>query len=176
MRAQSLKFYGDGAVRCAFTDLNDVGRVTARVLQDKGTENKFVFAYGEELTQREVWEIAKEFSPDGEELEARKTLVSICAIYGCLIVEQHWFVRQVPHDAVRQVAKQVFSRDDPLDEKAPIMGAQYMNSIHIRGDNVASKAKERGELIFNERHPDFKFVPLRDAVERFYREQKYDQY
>jgi nucleoside-diphosphate-sugar epimerase len=87
MRAQSLKFYGDGAVRCAFTDLNDVGRVTACVLQDKATENKFVFAYGQELTQREVWEIAKEFSPDGEELEGRKILVSICAVHDCATIE-----------------------------------------------------------------------------------------
>jgi hypothetical protein len=77
---------------------------------------------------------------------------------------------------VRQVAKQAFSQDDPLDKKAPIMGAQYMNTIHIRGDNVTSKAKERGELIFNELYPDFKFFPVRDAAERFYREQKYDHY
>jgi hypothetical protein len=61
----------------AITDLYDVGRITARILQDEATKNKFVFAYGEEVTQHGVWELAKQFSPEGEGLEARKDRVRI---------------------------------------------------------------------------------------------------
>jgi hypothetical protein len=54
------------------------------------------------------------------------------------------------------------------------MIAQYANTIFVRGDNVASKAKELGELVFNELYPDFKLTSLRESAERYYRERIYD--
>lgn len=51
--------YGSGDVKIALTDVRDVGKFTARIIADDRTLNRYVFAYGEETTQKEIVALAK---------------------------------------------------------------------------------------------------------------------
>ena len=58
-------YYGDINMPSAVTDLRDVGRYVARIIQDERTLNQKVFAYGELITQRGAVELVEKMS--GEE-------------------------------------------------------------------------------------------------------------
>lgn len=55
----SLSIYGAGNVKVAYTDLRDVGKFVARIIADPRTLNRYVFVWGEERTQQEVFDIAR---------------------------------------------------------------------------------------------------------------------
>jgi hypothetical protein len=71
----NTKMHGDGTAPNLITDLRDVGRFVARIVADEQTLNRYVFAYGEELTEREIYAAMEEVS--GEELE-QKFVSSSC--------------------------------------------------------------------------------------------------
>ncbi|EIM83074.1 NAD-P-binding protein [Stereum hirsutum FP-91666 SS1] len=56
----SRYFYGDGNTKTACIDLGDIGRFVARIIADPRTLNHYVFAWGEELTQKELFDCARE--------------------------------------------------------------------------------------------------------------------
>jgi hypothetical protein len=47
---------GDPNMKTAFTDLRDVGPYVAKIVMDDRTMNKYVFCYGELLSQEEILE------------------------------------------------------------------------------------------------------------------------
>lgn len=60
---------GDGNTPSALTDMRDVGNYTARIIQDPRTLNKMVFAYGDVLSQNQVFKLLEDLSE--EKIERR---------------------------------------------------------------------------------------------------------
>ena len=54
--------YGSGNVKCAVTDLRDVGKFVARIIADDRTLNRYVFCWSEEVTQNEAFALAEHVS------------------------------------------------------------------------------------------------------------------
>jgi hypothetical protein len=69
------KMRGDGTALNLITDLRDIGHFVSRIIGDKRTLNRYVFAWGEELAEKEIDGIMEEVS--GENLERK--FVSLCA-------------------------------------------------------------------------------------------------
>ena len=55
----TMSLFGDGNTPIAYTDLRDIGIFIARIIADPRTLNRYVFIWGEERTQREVFDIAR---------------------------------------------------------------------------------------------------------------------
>jgi hypothetical protein len=53
---------GEGNVKTGITDLRDVGRYVALIVNDKRALNRFVFAFAEVLSQKEVFGLLERLS------------------------------------------------------------------------------------------------------------------
>ncbi len=53
---------GDGDVKTGITDLRDVGRFVALIINDARTMNQFVFTFSEVLSQKEIFTLLEEVS------------------------------------------------------------------------------------------------------------------
>lgn len=56
------EIYGDGNVPNLLTDKRDQGRFMAQVIKDPRTLNKRVIAYGQEITQNQLFELVEKVS------------------------------------------------------------------------------------------------------------------
>lgn len=54
--------YGSGDVKFAVTDKRDIGKFVARIINDPRTLNRYVFCWGEEVSQNEVFALAERIS------------------------------------------------------------------------------------------------------------------
>lgn len=63
----NVTIYGDGEAPNLVTDLRDIGRFVARIIADDRTLNKFVFTWGEVLTQKQIFTAIEAAS--GEKIE-----------------------------------------------------------------------------------------------------------
>ena len=79
----------DGTVPNLITDLRDVGRFVARIVTDERTLNRFVFAWGEELTEKDIYSVMEEVS--GEKLPVN---VVCTPIYDFKLLTQRRFQRK----------------------------------------------------------------------------------
>jgi hypothetical protein len=61
------QIFGEGDKKIALIDKHDIGKFTARILKDERTLNKYVFAYSEILTQKEIIRAMEKVS--GEKVE-----------------------------------------------------------------------------------------------------------
>ena len=59
--------HGDGSAPNLFTDIRDIGRFVARIIDDDRTLNRYVYTYGDVLSENEINRIVEEVS--GEKLE-----------------------------------------------------------------------------------------------------------
>ncbi|THH04407.1 hypothetical protein EW145_g5541 [Phellinidium pouzarii] len=64
----SRTIYGSGNVKNAVTDRRDIGSFVARIITDARTQDRYVFIWGEEVTQNEVFALAERIS--GKKFEA----------------------------------------------------------------------------------------------------------
>ncbi|KAE8310203.1 hypothetical protein BDV41DRAFT_579709 [Aspergillus transmontanensis] len=55
-------FVGDGETPCATTAIPDIGRFVAHIIVDPRTLNRYVFAYGEHVTQKKYIALAREIT------------------------------------------------------------------------------------------------------------------
>jgi hypothetical protein len=69
--SEMYKLYGGGDVLTAATDDNDVTRMIPLILADSRTENQVVFGCAEDLTQADVWALAREYGFKDGELEKK---------------------------------------------------------------------------------------------------------
>jgi hypothetical protein len=74
--SQFYRVMGTGNVPFAVSDLDDVGRIVARIVSDERTRDRFVFAYAEEVTQTQIWRLVEEIAPNPNKLTERKVQVS----------------------------------------------------------------------------------------------------
>jgi hypothetical protein len=70
----NVTILGDGKMKTALTDLRDIGPYVATVITDDRTLNKYVFCYGELLSQEEVFVKMEELS--GEEIKTQYVIAS----------------------------------------------------------------------------------------------------
>jgi len=136
--------YGNGDVKTAFTDSNDIGKFVAKILSDDRTIGKYVFIWGEELSQNEIISVANKYS---------KTEVA--------------WEQQVSHDEVKQQIKQL--RDNLTEKNGRIstfnlgnsdfelLVLEYAFNCYIAGHNTVHRAKEiYGALDARELYPNIK--------------------
>jgi len=139
---------GDGEQVSGLTDLRDIGRYVARIIQDERTLNKYVFVYNELWAPNSVYsalerisgeEIPREYS-NARELEAR----------------------------IRDADEKLAKGTDP-GANFPLfiqkVSAQYQRSFAIRGDNTPAYAKFLGYLTSKELYPDMSYIKFEDYLQ-----------
>lgn len=108
----SKLIFGTGDVKFAVTDNRDIGKFVARIISDDRTLNKYVFCWGEEYTQKEVFALAERILgrpiPTGQ-MPAEDVAATIRGLAPGSI-EQSYF--------------------------------QYFYSLFVRGDNTVENAKK----------------------------------
>ena len=62
-----IPIHDDGEAPNLLTDLRDIGKFVARIIDDKRTLNKSVCCYGDVLTENQIFGLMEEIS--GEKLE-----------------------------------------------------------------------------------------------------------
>lgn len=155
MSLPAEEIYGTGEQIYALTDLRDVGRYVARIVQDERTINKYVLCYNETRTQLDTYAIIEKLS--GETIPRN-------------FVSRGELEAEIA-EALPQLQKS--GMDLRSGEGAVIafkaIGRQYMLSLGIRGDNTPEKAKELGYVTSKELWPEMGFVKyedfLKDVVE-----------
>lgn len=138
----SPEIAGGGNVLSGLTDLRDIGKYVARIMQDERTINKWVFVYNELWSQNAVYDLVEKRL--GEKID--RTYLS----------EKDLLARiENPGEG-----------PNALFVKVP---AQYMRSWGIRGDNTPEYAKYLGYVTSKELYPDLEFTSferyLEDALE-----------
>ncbi|KAF7310128.1 Glycoside hydrolase [Mycena indigotica] len=126
-------------------DLRDVGRFVARIIPDERTLNRSVVAYGEVLSEHEIFAIVEEIA---EEKVERKQ-VSAADIAASLIEHKAAYVA----DPTNIMARYALFID------------QYSHSKYVRGDNTPENAKYLGFLNARELYPDVKPIQFREFVQ-----------
>ncbi|CAI7645977.1 unnamed protein product [Penicillium glandicola] len=134
--------HDDGTAPNLLTDLRDVGRFVARIVCDDRTLNKYVYTYGDILSENEIYLIAEELS--GEIL--KPTPMSNKQI----------------EDAVAQ-AKTALSQDpqDPM-KRISVYKSQYQHSKYVRKDNGPAYADYLGYLNARTLYPEFTPISFRE--------------
>lgn len=64
------EIHGDGNTPNMLSDLRDIGRWTARIIEDERTLNKYVYAYSDVLSENQVVAAVEKIS--GEKVETKK--------------------------------------------------------------------------------------------------------
>lgn len=59
--------HGDGKMPNLLIDIRDIGKFVAHIVDDERTLNKYVYAWGEALTETQIYDVMEEVS--GEKLE-----------------------------------------------------------------------------------------------------------
>ena len=64
MTSANNEIVGDGNTPMGLTDLRDIGRYVARIIDDERTLNKMVYAYNTVKTQNEIYDLLEEISEE----------------------------------------------------------------------------------------------------------------
>ena len=143
------EIYGSGEQKSALTDLRDVGRYVARIIQDERTVNKYVFCYNELHSQLDTIAILEKLS--GETVP--RNFVSS---------------EEIDADIAEALPKiqggMDFRSSEGLVVAFLVVARQYVRSWGIRGDNTPEKAKELGYVTSKELWPEMKFVKYEDFL------------
>lgn len=147
---QMEELYGTGEQKSALTDLRDVGKYVARIVQDDRTVNKYVFCYNELHSQLDSYAILEKLSGESiprnyvsrEELEAD-------------------IAEALP---VLQAGGVDFGSGEGALVAFKVASSQYLLSWGIRGDNTPEKAKELGYVTSKELWPEMEFVKYDDFL------------
>ncbi|KAM0701518.1 hypothetical protein Q7P35_009768 [Cladosporium inversicolor] len=143
------EIYGTGEQKSALTDLRDVGRYVARIIQDDRTVNKYVFCYNELHSQLDWWAILEKLSSETiprnfisqEEVEA-EIAEALPKIQGGMDLRS----------------------GEGLVTAFKVVARQYVRSWGIRGDNTPEKAEQLGYVISKELWPEMEFVKYEDFL------------
>jgi uncharacterized protein YbjT (DUF2867 family) len=149
------EIFGTGEQLSALTDLRDVGKYVARIVQDERTVNKYVLCYNETYSQLDSYVLMERLS--GE------------------TIPRNFVTRdELERDIAEALPKLQISGMDLRSGEGAVIAfkaviRQYVLSWGIRGDNTPQKAKELGYLTSKELWPEMKYVKfedfLRDVVE-----------
>ncbi|KAJ7511980.1 hypothetical protein B0H11DRAFT_720699 [Mycena galericulata] len=142
--ASNNNIYGDGNTPTILTDLRDIGRFVARIIKDPRTLNRFVFTYGDLLSQNEIFAMMEEAA--GEKIQ--RNYISA----DDLLASRARYVAAVAAD--------------PQDMSARILrlGEDYRYSKFVRGDNTPAYAEYLGYLDARKLYPDFQPRTFEDFI------------
>ncbi|KAF8656416.1 hypothetical protein AX16_002560 [Volvariella volvacea WC 439] len=136
--------YNGGETKAALIDMAEIGKFAARIVSDERTLNRYVFVWGDELTQEELLELAQKYS--GKPLEiVHKTTEEL---------ESHL-------DNLRQ---------NPSDHYE-IGWNEYLHSVWVLGEDIKEKAvqEEYGSaLLGKDLYPDVVTKKAEDFIKEFY--------
>ncbi|KAE8424010.1 hypothetical protein BDV36DRAFT_242510 [Aspergillus pseudocaelatus] len=134
--------HGDGNAPNILTDIRDIGRFVSRIIADDRTLNKYVYTWGDILTENEILNVAEELS--GEKVERQ-------------------------YESVQEMEKRLEDAQsslslDPTDpgKRTLVYITQYVYSKYVRQDNQPRYAKYLGYLDARELYPDFKPISFRE--------------
>ncbi|KAL1638115.1 hypothetical protein SLS58_008952 [Diplodia intermedia] len=136
--------HGDGEQPNIIGDLRDLGRWTARIVDDERTLNKYVFTCSDVLSENQIFSIVEEVT--GEKPERKQI--------SCEEVEA------VKHEARIKDEKE----PDSFMNRIMRFEADYKYSKYVRGDNQPEYAKYLGYLDARELYPDFRPITFRAFV------------
>ncbi|KAF9886755.1 hypothetical protein FE257_011132 [Aspergillus nanangensis] len=125
------------------TDLRDIGRFVARIIEDDRTLNKYIYTWSDVLSENEIFDIVQQVS--GEEIEREQ--------------ESAQEIEERLAKASSAVAE---NSTDPMNRIMLYM-AQYDYSKYVRGDNQPAYAKFLGYLDARELYPDLKPISFREC-------------
>ncbi|KLO11934.1 NAD-binding protein [Schizopora paradoxa] len=137
--------YGSGDVRTAVIVRSDIGKFVAEIISDERTVNRYVFCWGDEKSQNEMWEIARKVKAEsGGALNLAPKAV---------------------------IGKAEIEEKSKSPEFYTSVGYEYMNSMFIRGDNTVENAKKPeygGALDARELYPHIKVLSLEEFAKQLY--------
>ncbi|KAF2188489.1 isoflavone reductase family protein [Zopfia rhizophila CBS 207.26] len=134
--------HAGGDIPNLLTDIPDIGRFVARIVDDERTLNKYVYTWSDLLSQNQVFSILEEMS--GEKIE--RTHVSADNI----------------EKSIKQIKAALEADPSNLSKRLSLLPAQYSYSRAVRGDNQPAYAKYLGYLDARELYPDFKPKSFRE--------------
>ncbi|CZR63605.1 related to Isoflavone reductase homolog P3 [Phialocephala subalpina] len=139
-----VPLHGDGEAKNILIDIRDIGHFVARIIDDERTLNKYVYGWGDILTENQIYDMMEEVS--GEKLER---------VY-------------VPDEEVVAQEKQLlqaFENDKTnVRLRIGVMSTQYAISKYVRRDNTPENAKSLGYLDARELYPDLKPKSFKEFV------------
>ncbi|KAJ5947919.1 hypothetical protein N7466_000934 [Penicillium verhagenii] len=145
MTSGNDEIIGDGSVTTALTDLRDIGRYMALIINDPRTLNKKVLAYNLVSSQNDIYNLMEEISEEK--------------------IDRNY----VPEETIcsRVLAARQASETYPFDpiKFIPRYLAEYQYSWGIRGDNNPDYARYLGYHLTPELYPDFKPTDFREYLE-----------
>lgn len=139
------EIFGNGEVPSAVTNVKDIGRFVARIIADERTLNKQVFAYGEVLTQNQVWDIVEKAS--GEK------------------VERNYVSNEEVNKRVAAGREALAAAPDDMSKIMGLIAPEYHLSWGIRGDNTPEYAKYLGYLDARDLYPDLQHTKFSEFIE-----------
>lgn len=133
--------FGTGDVKCTLTDYSDIGKFVAHIIADDRTLKKYVFCWGDEYTQIEIFALAENLvgSPIPTKSMFTESLSSMISGFATGSFEESYF--------------------------------QYVYSLFVRGDNTvenAKKAEYGAALDARELYPNLKPKSLEDFAKEYY--------
>ncbi|KAJ5019713.1 Isoflavone reductase-like protein [Colletotrichum sp. SAR 10_99] len=141
----TTRIIGDGNVPWALTDNRDIGKFVSRIIADRSTLNKMVFAYGEVMTQNDAFELLERVS--GE------------------TVRRQFITKEELQDVITQGrAKSGKENIKDVTILLNIAMAEYRNVLGIRGDNTPEKARSLGYLDARDLYPDVEVTTLENYI------------
>ncbi|KAJ7035521.1 hypothetical protein C8F04DRAFT_1342400 [Mycena alexandri] len=142
--------HGDGKTPTILIDREDIGRFVARIVKDNRTLNKSVIAYGDVLSENEVFGTMERLS--GEKIERQYVSRAI----RCDFRTQRF---QISTDDIMSARAETAAaaKADPTNTFAGMMAwlQDYNYSKYVRGDNTLAHATYLGYLDARELYPDF---------------------
>ncbi|KAI5292821.1 hypothetical protein KEM55_001375 [Ascosphaera atra] len=127
------------------TDIRDIGRYVARIIDDERTLNQYIFAYSELWTQTAIAEKLEAMSGD----RVHKQPIS-------------------REDLLQRNAEATEALKQEPDDRNNLQGkwmTDYAVSMFLRGDNQPGYAKYLGYLTSKELYPDMEFRSLESYIE-----------
>ncbi|KLO17833.1 NAD-binding protein [Schizopora paradoxa] len=143
----SHKISGSGDVKCANTHIPDIGKFVAEIIGDARTLNQYVFCYGDQKSQKELWDIARKVKLEltGEPLKATPK-----------------------YESAEEVLEKVKNAKDGSMEQ---IGIEYILSLAVRGDCTIENAKKPefgGALDARELYPHLKVATVEEVARTLY--------
>jgi hypothetical protein len=172
MTSGNDEIIGDGNVPTALTDLRDIGRYMALIINDPRTLNKKILAYNLVSTQNQIYNLMEEISEE----KVDRNYVSCAPPHPYLLPSDvtytysfRFFRAQVSEETIcsRVLAARQASETYPFDpiKFIPRYLAEYQYSWGIRGDNNPEYARYLGYHLTPELYPDFKPTDFREYLE-----------
>ena len=163
LRPNDTTMVADGTIKTGVTDLRDIGRYVALIINDERTINRMVFAFGEVLSQREIFKMMEEIS--GEKINAKIVLTSLSSDHTTManVASIKITAEQIESDISDTKSKQMSEPDNAM-YRMRLYSLEYMRSKFVRGDNTPESAKRLQYLNAADLYPDFAPLKFRNYL------------